>query len=782
MIDNAVLMNADGQEVQSQPNPLTFTYIASRSDRGEYMDLWNVDPPSWYGTYGSYETADEALREEDYPLTVYSRYSVDNVDNQGTFNIQYWMFYPLDRGHEGDWEMIQLTFDVDIRFFDTNNSGDVDYNELYAVLAHIYNNELFPARTLYSAHGGSNHECWSTHQSRANLTIFFDSHPEVFVARGSHANYHTTVTQHDVTTDNGDWLVPPGVTRPPDTTGFSYSIVEIGQETSWLRFPGRWGEYRGIPTRDGPVGPAFQEYYRNPGGWWANDDIDCASTNAVYTFGGLQKVGRHIVTILTSTDISKNIHLEFSPQAIDSLDWIIGGISINITGVATTSSTPSVESLNIVATGSGDEVVEIVDISMSQDLGGAPVSVCLPYPANSQTSKQIVHYDESLKIWTNLPTETNVRDGVGYACAETDSFSLFALLSELTDAEIAIERSTRLVSELRPNVGSEIVVGGSDRIKLSIDAYGVQDILDNGLLDGKLKLDWSVSGNILGDFEEVLDEIDDDDIADEREVLFTAPDSPGRYTIEARLQSPNCAGSDEKNCVANFTIRVKRSAAVTSPTPAPVNPTGSLPTILTDPDGNQYEVFTPVEGGEFFGDGVSVSADSGAVPNGEVIGVRADTKGEASNVGQTHQRATLAGQFYDVVAVDSEGRALNGYLLDAPVTVCLPLPKILSSNISDLAVVSLGDDGSFTMLGAKVRLSDDGVKICAGVSELSARVAAAHVGAPSALPTATPMPPIEEPDTGGNAPLNVSALVLLLILGSAIAVLSLVLVFPAIRK
>ena len=71
-----------------------------------------------------------------------------------------------------------------------------------------------------------------------------------------------------------------------------------------------------------------------------------------------------------------------------------------------------------------------------------------------------------------------------------------------------------------------------------------------------------------------------------------------------------------------------QSAAV-EPTPAPSNPAGAIPTILTDPDGNQYEVFTPEGGGTFTGDDSSLSAGPGVVPNGEIVGLRISEGGSA---------------------------------------------------------------------------------------------------------------------------------------------------------
>ena len=238
-----------------------------------------------------------------------------------------------------------------------------------------------------------------------------------------------------------------------------------------------------------------------------------------------------------------------------------------------------------------------------------------------------------------------------------------------------------------------------------------------------------------------------------------------------------CGDDDglDDGCTAEFEVTVRRAAATPEPTVAPMNPAGEIPIFITDYDSNLYQVFTPEEGGNFEGDGVTVSADPGAVPNLEIIGVRAEVGDEASNVGQTKDRVTLAGNYYSIYAVDDSGRPLNGYLLDDPVTVCMPVPPRLASNISQLAMVSERADGTFAILSSNVRLSSDsGVMICGALSELSARLAVGQLESPSALPTATPTPPVEEPDTGGNAPpVSTPALILLIILGSALGILSL---------
>ena len=85
----------------------------------------------------------------------------------------------------------------------------------------------------------------------------------------------------------------------------------------------------------------------------------------------------------------------------------------------------------------------------------------------------------------------------------------------------------------------------------------------------------------------------------------------------------------------------------------------SYPGILSDSEGNQYEVFTPEEGGTFTGEGYSLKVDAGAVPNGEFLGIRMSDEGAASNLGMTHQRYTLGGNMYAISAVDSSGRQLS---------------------------------------------------------------------------------------------------------------------------
>ena len=229
-------------------------------------------------------------------------------------------------------------------------------------------------------------------------------------------------------------------------------------------------------------------------------------------------------------------------------------------------------------------------------------------------------------------------------------------------------------------------------------------------------------------------------------------------------------------------MRVKRASHAQPADPAPVNPPGEIPSILADSEGNQYEVFTPVEGGMFSGEGYSITAASGAVPNGEFIGVRMSDDGAASNAGMTHQRYTLGGNMYGVHAVDSSSNAITSTELDDPATVCVPLPDELRQDISELAVVAINSDDSLTILSARVKITTAGTMVCAGLSSLPASLAVGSAGAPAAIPTPTPEPTPEPPDTGGSAPASSATVLWALLLGIAVLTLGSVLVIARRRE
>ncbi len=290
------------------------------------------------------------------------------------------------------------------------------------------------------------------------------------------------------------------------------------------------------------------------------------------------------------------------------------------------------------------------------------------------------------------------------------------------------------ILRVEPSIRSATVSAG-DSLRLELSVYGRQNILDNDLEDVSYTV-WS-DGGAGGSFD-----------GSGRRVLYTAPPAPGVYAVTAELPSTVCRGTQDQ-CTARFEIRVRRSSAPALEEEAPVDPPGGIPSVVADSDGNQYEVFTPVEGGTFGGEGYSMSAASSAVPNGEFVGIRISDEGAASNLGMTHQRYTLGGNMYAVSAVDGSGEEISSYVLDDPATICMPLPDKLRQNISDVAVVAINGDGSLTILSARVRIGTAGTMVCGGLSSLPASVAVGSAGAPSPEPTAVPEPTPEAPDTGG---------------------------------
>ena len=307
--------------------------------------------------------------------------------------------------------------------------------------------------------------------------------------------------------------------------------------------------------------------------------------------------------------------------------------------------------------------------------------------------------------------------------------------------------SIQRITASTPNV--TLAVG--DTVVLSIDVYGLQNIQDQSL-GGDVEFDWSASGGRLPDD------------AGGTSVTYTAPSDPGTYTVTV---SPNsgCVGTGSE-CSATFRISVRRQGEARGPDAPPRNPDGNIPSILTDSEGAQYEVFTPEEGGSFNGDGFWISADAGVVPNGEVIGVRIADTGPATNAGMSKHRYTLHGRSYLIAAVDNMGDAVSSYRLDGPAEICIPIPGELRSSITDVGLVGVNNGEALTALTSWVRVSPSLIA-CGNLSVLPATIAAAVPGTPPPAPTATPEPIPELPRTGGTTPNSSSAIMWMLLVGIA---------------
>lgn len=146
--------------------------------------------------------------------------------------IQYWLFYIYNNGplndHQGDLEVVEV-------FLDSSNNAQT---------------------VLLSQHGAGQNAAWSDVEK-------VDTHPVVYVAQGSHANYFRSYQgkigiESDVVGNDGKTINPSDLI-----------VVMLGEQgnhlssQSWLDFPGRWG-YWGTDQQvalgqAGPYGPVFNQ-------------------------------------------------------------------------------------------------------------------------------------------------------------------------------------------------------------------------------------------------------------------------------------------------------------------------------------------------------------------------------------------------------------------------------------------------------------------------------------------------------------------------------------------
>ena len=173
---------------------------------------------------------DYKQKKEGLGYTIYSRVTLEGE----YIVIQYWLFYAFNPGslnqHEGDWEMIEIVLDQ-------------TETALYAA---------------YSQHSTGERASWNDVE-KANKT-----HPRVYVALGSHANYFRPY-QGKLGLEND--VVGNGFTLEPEDN----QLVLLGEKGSenhpssqdWLEYGGRWGDWAELADislgRAGPRGPGHGE-------------------------------------------------------------------------------------------------------------------------------------------------------------------------------------------------------------------------------------------------------------------------------------------------------------------------------------------------------------------------------------------------------------------------------------------------------------------------------------------------------------------------------------------
>lgn len=157
--------------------------------------------------------------------------------------LQYWFFFYFNdwtNRHEGDWEMIQLAFDVP-------SAKEALAKE--------------PVRVVYAQHNGSEMAPWDGKKARRE-----GSRPVVFFSAGSHASHF----QPGIYIGRGEnWSGFGCDDASRSTRRLSTEVMLVPNEPSgpddrfaWLGFRGHWGEMAGRQF-EGPTGPNRKWQ------WWA---------------------------------------------------------------------------------------------------------------------------------------------------------------------------------------------------------------------------------------------------------------------------------------------------------------------------------------------------------------------------------------------------------------------------------------------------------------------------------------------------------------------------------
>ena len=332
------------------------------------------------------------------------------------------------------------------------------------------------------------------------------------------------------------------------------------------------------------------------------------------------------------------------------------------------------------------------------------------------------------------------------------------------------------VHSIRPTV-REVSVRAGDTIALTVDIYDGQRVLDNSIPSkpgSKLVFRWEdkladgSTGSAGGTFAAP---------ANERRVTYTAPSSPGRYIVTAEAQPDGVCTShhegaaeitdaERAQCTATFTIRVSGIPAVPAPRPDPVDPTGAIPTSMTDDKGTSYTVFTPTKGGTFTGDDITVTAPAGAIPDRTVVGIGAAVSDIETPDPIPGATMSLAGSYYDINAIADTGEPpIPSYTLNEPATACLPFPQEFRADLSNVVVVQRKSSGDLSILSTKIRSLSGDLTVCGTLTQLPATIAVARLGLVPAPTQTTPTTPADAPDTGATTP-GYTVLLLTLLTGA----------------
>jgi hypothetical protein len=212
----------------------------------------------------AYDKWSRRLNKGHRPVT-YARVVTDSA-HPGQIALQYWFFYVFNNfndKHEGDWEMIQLDFDA-------------------ATAAQALRRT--PAIIGYSQHQGAESAQWGD----SKLELVGGTHPVVYAALGSHANYFTSALHLGRSASQGvgcDDTSGPSRQLRPEVDVVPTQKAAYLRGYPWLGYEGHWGEeHSGF--YNGPTGPNTKGQWTHPITWADKDWRDRSFTVPIGTLAG----------------------------------------------------------------------------------------------------------------------------------------------------------------------------------------------------------------------------------------------------------------------------------------------------------------------------------------------------------------------------------------------------------------------------------------------------------------------------------------------------------------
>jgi hypothetical protein len=209
----------------------------------------------------TYDAWSHAITRGSQPKT-YARV-VTESSHPDELALQYWFFYvfnDFNDKHEGDWEMIQLDFPAE-------------------TVAEAL--ETKPSEVGYSQHEGAESAEWGDDK----LLLVDDTHPVVYPALGSHANYYGSHLYLGRSAAQGvgcDDTTGPSLQLRPTVAPVPTDKAAYLRAYPWLGFIGHWGEQHG-GFYNGPTGPNTKQQWTEPI-TWANEHF--RDTSFVVPAGG----------------------------------------------------------------------------------------------------------------------------------------------------------------------------------------------------------------------------------------------------------------------------------------------------------------------------------------------------------------------------------------------------------------------------------------------------------------------------------------------------------------